>query len=413
MWSRRIIISNAEVVHCLPPCNDYFRLRAIASTCVAARAPPCDVLGMRWVRAAAAWGALLFASSCGGRSPLELGVVPPPDAPNQPAQAPTAAGGTTQVTPTPTPPPATLPMRPASPACESANIDVAQLRPAVTLLVDQSGSMSAGYPERESPQTRWSIVQQALLDPTRGVVKSLEQSMQFGLAFYTSRNGFSGGECPILSEVRSATGNYESIRALYDNTYPDDDTPTGAAISQIVKEIQATNRKGPQVILLVTDGEPDTCEVPDPQDGQLEAIQAALLAHAAGVEVYVLGVSSDISGEKLQQLANAGQGKPIAAVWGTDADAALPYQASNDVAGLTAQLREILARVPLCQVELERDVSREEARRGKVQLDGQRLVYQAADGFQLTDPRHLQIVGKACETLRAAGKRLTVRISCE
>ncbi len=138
-----------------------------------------------------------------------------------------------------------------------------------------------------------------------------------------------------------------------------------------------------------------------------------MAAHAAGIDFYVLGVSSDISGDKLQQLANAGQGKAVDAVWGVDADAAQPFQASSSVAGLTAQLRDILARVPLCDVELDRDVSVDELSAGNVVLDGQPLSYGSADGFGLRDARHLRIQGTACDTLRAAGKRLTVRISCD
>ena len=299
------------------------------------------------------------------------------------------------------------------PPCESVNLDVDQLRPAVTLLVDQSGSMAEGYPNFDSPQSRWATVRQALLDPKTGVVKTLQQSLQFGVAFYTSHNGFSGGTCPLLSEVRSATGNYASIAALYDQTWPDDDTPTGAAITQVVKEIQKSGRNGPELILLVTDGDPDTCSVPDPQMGQPEALGAAAAAHAAGLGFYVLGVSPDISKANLQQLANAGQGKPLDAQWGVDANAAEPYQAAGDVAGLTAQLLEILARVPLCQIELSRDVSLDEMIRGSVAIDGKPLIYQSPDGFRLLDPRHLQIVGQACDSLRAAGRRVTVRISCD
>jgi hypothetical protein len=257
------------------------------------------------------------------------------------------------------------------------------------------------------------VVRQALLDPMQGVVATLQQSIQFGLVFYTSHNGFSGGACPILSSVSSATDNYEEIRRLYDGMSPDDDTPTGAAIDQVVKDIATAQRKGPEVLLLVTDGDPDTCQVPDPQEGQVQAISAAALAFAQGVDFYVLGVSSDISGDKLQQLANAGKGKPLNAVWGIDADAAQPYQASDNVAGLTAQLRDILERVPLCEIELERDIAVDELARSSVTLDGEALTYGAADGFQLKDPRHLQIVGQACETLRVAGKRLSVSISCD
>jgi hypothetical protein len=216
----------------------------------------------------------------------------------------------------------------------------------------------------------------------------------------------------MLSEVAAATENYEGIRALYEVTSPGDDTPTGAAIEQVSSRLGAARSQGPQVLLLVTDGDPDTCAVPDPQDGQQEALDAATRAHAAGIDFYVLGVSQDISGDKLQQLANAGQGKRLEAVWGVDADAARPYQASSTVAELTEQLHQILERVPLCEVQLDRDVDIAELDPGSVTLDGQRLRLNAADGYRLKDSRHLEIVGAACEGLKSAGRRLSVRISC-
>ncbi len=307
------------------------------------------------------------------------------------------------------------PPDPPASRCEAVSVTIDELRPTVTLLVDQSGSMLSGYPTPESEQTRWGIVRQALLDEKTGVVRGLEHSMQFSLAFYTSHNGASGGECPILSEVTAATGNYAAIAKLYDSSWPDDDTPTGAAVAQIVSEIGQAKRHGPEVLLLVTDGDPDTCQVPDPQTdaAQLEAVTAASSAYRAGVDFYVLGISADISGDKLQQLANAGQGKPLNARFGVAADAAEPYQASSEVAGLTAQLRGILARVPLCEVGLDRDIAPDEVATGRVVLDGHELGLDAQDGWRLADARHLQITGKACDELRAQGKRLTVRISCD
>jgi hypothetical protein len=305
------------------------------------------------------------------------------------------------------------PAIPPKPPCEAVEVTIDELRPSVTLLVDQSGSMRFGYPDRRSPESRWQIVRSALLDEATGVVHELERSIQFGLSFYTSHNGYSGGACPMLTEVQSTTGNYGAIRALYDATYPDDDTPTGPAIAAVVSAISAAARKGPEVVLLVTDGEADTCDVPDPQLGQDEAVAAATLAHAAGVDFYVLGISTDISAVNLQQLANAGQGKPVDAVWGQSPDAAQPFQAKSDVAGLTQQLRDILARVPLCEVELDREVTASELTAGSVVLDGKVLEPDAPNGFKLKDPRHLEVVGKACESLRASGKKLRVRISCD
>ena len=101
------------------------------------------------------------------------------------------------------------------------------------------------------------------------------------------------------------------------------------------------------------------------------------------------------------------------AVWGQSPDAAQPYQAASDVAGLTAQLRDILAGVPLCEIALDRDVAIEELAGASVTLDGTPLLYAHPDGFERKDPRHLRILGKACEALRASGKKLRVSISCD
>ena len=46
-------------------------------------------------------------------------------------------------------------------------------------------------------------------------------------------------------------------------------------------------------------------------------------------------------------------------------------------------------------------------------LDGQPLNYSLSDGYVLKDPRHLAIVGKACEAIKAGGRQLDVRISCD
>lgn len=400
---------------------------------IAALLNACDADSvLRRAVVAVVLGALALAA-CGSRSSLLCGELPAsttpepsgdplpptmpsadptsPSLPNGGSAASAGSGGQPMM-----PPSTTKPPKPPQDRCESVSVTIDELRPTVSLLVDRSGSMRAGYPTEESEQSRWGVVRQALLDEKTGVVRSLERSMQFALVFYTSHNGTAGGgTCPILSEVRAATGNYEAIRALYDSSWPDDDTPTGAAIAQLVSEIDQAKRQGPEVILLVTDGDPDTCDVPDPQTeaGQLEAVTAAASAHAANIDFYVLGISSDISGEKLQQLANAGQGKPLDARFGVDADAAEPYQASSDVAGLTEQLRGILARVPLCEVALDRDIGEDELASGRVTLDGRKLVLDADDGWRLSDPRHLLVTGKACDALRARGKRLTVQISCD
>lgn len=296
------------------------------------------------------------------------------------------------------------------PACEAVTVAIDELRPALTLVVDQSFSMRFHFPDDESPATRWSLVGDALFDPTFGVVKQFEASIRFGIAFFTSHAGII---CPILNEVPAKPRNYSALSTLYNSLGPDGDTPTGDALQQVVSELQQLPSHAPRAILLVTDGNPDTCLQPNPDEGQPEAVAAAQRAFAADIDLYVLGISNGIAGQNLQQLANAGKGRPIDLVWGVDADAAQPFQATDNVLGLAAQFADVLNRIPLCEVNLQRDVATSEVSGAHVLLDGQPLTYSVADGFVLKDPRHLAIVGKACESIKAGGRQLSVRISCD
>ena len=299
-------------------------------------------------------------------------------------------------------------MMPA-PVCEAVTVALDELRPALTLVVDQSLSMRFRYPNDESPATRWSLVGDALFDPVNGVVKRFEASVRFGIAFFTSFRG----NCPILNQVQAQTRNYEALNRLYRSLSPSGDTPTGDALQSVVSDLEKTPSLGPRSILLVTDGNPDTCLQMNPDEGQPEAVAAAQRAYEAGIDLYVLGISNGIAGQNLQQLANAGLGRPIDLVWGVDPGAAQPFQASDNVLGLTAQLSELLNRIPLCEVRLQRDVQLTEASNGQVLLDGQRLSYGAADGYVMRDPRHLAIVGNACAAIKAGKRQLSVRISCD
>jgi len=356
-------------------------------------------------------------AACGARSSVDLleGIpvggaganANPPDAamPSGGGGSPAVAGapavaGSPAVAGAPTMPPV---------VCEAVTVSIDELRPALTLVVDQSLSMSFRYPDNESPATRWSLVGDALFDPTFGVVKQFEASVRFGIAFFTSR----GSMCPILNEVPAQVRSYDALNSLYRGLAPYGDTPTGDALQRVVSELQQTPSQGPRSILLVTDGNPDTCAQPNPDQGQPQAVAAAQRAFAAGIDLYVLGISNGIAGENLQQLANAGKGRPIDLVWGVDAEAAEPFQASGNVLGLAEQLADILNRIPLCEVSLHRDVAWSEASRARVLLDGQPLNYSLSDGYVLKDPRHLAIVGKACEAIKAGGRQLSVRISCD
>ena len=356
-------------------------------------------------------------AGCGARSSVELidqasagGAAPRPNQPEPATPAggagSPAQGGAGAVAGTPAQ--GGAPVMPV-PACEAATVAIDELRPALTLVVDQSFSMGFRYPDNQSPVTRWSLVGEALFDPTFGVVKRFEASIRFGISFFTSQSGI----CPILNEVSARTRNYEALNTMFQSLAPSGDTPTGDALQQIVAALEKAPSQGPRSILLVTDGNPDTCAQPNPDEGQPQAVEAAQRAFESGIDLYVLGISNGIAGPNLQQLANAGKGRPIDLVWGVDAEAAQPFKAGESVQGLAEQLTELLNRIPLCEVRLQRDVALGEASSAKVLLDGRPLNYSGVDGYLLKDSRHLAIVGKACEAIKAGGKQLSVRISCD
>jgi hypothetical protein len=296
------------------------------------------------------------------------------------------------------------------PPCESISESIDELRPGVMLVVDQSRSMRTAFPQQGSPDTRWSLVGKALFDPSSGVVKTYEGSIRFGIAFFT---GNQNGECPVLHEAHAATQNYTALNALYQSLAPDGSTPTGESLNQVIGELERRQRQNVRTIVLVTDGNPNTCFMQSGSNGQFEAVEAVQLAYELGYDTYVLGISRDIAGANLQQLANAGAGKLIDLVHGVDPDAAQPYQASSDKNGLTAQFADILSHVSFCDVRTQRDVAPDEASQARVLLDGKPLAYDASDGFRLKDARHIEITGSACDAIKAGAKQLSVRISCE
>ena len=75
---------------------------------------------------------------------------------------------------------------PSSSACGEAKVNFEKRIPYVVLLVDQSGSMNSDF----GNGSRWSVLNDALLNPQTGIVKRLEDEVRFGLALYSSDDGF-------------------------------------------------------------------------------------------------------------------------------------------------------------------------------------------------------------------------------
>jgi hypothetical protein len=202
--------------------------------------------------------------------------------------------------------------------------------PVVLLLIDGSSSMF------EPRTSYWDPAYEALMDPTDGALTTYAERIRFGLAVYqggTTPTTEPNPACSTISASGIALDNRTAIETVYagvGDAYEVGDkyeTPTGHAVNRVTTTLLAyeADPPPPKYIVLVTDGNPNTCATLDPQCGQDIAIKAVQDARAAGIRTLVLGMGAILtvdSGcptyancgeEHLQDLANAGLGLGVGA----------------------------------------------------------------------------------------------------
>ena len=231
--------------------------------------------------------------------------------------------------------------------CQSVTITPTRSIPNVMFLVDQSGSMTAGF---GGGQDRWQAAHSAITQ----IVSELDPIVAFGLTTYQSNGGGSvPDECPVFEfQVAVALDNGSAINMSYPANFPGGgDTPTGESITEIVNYLEGSNLPGdgPAIIVLATDGEPDTCAIPNPQTGQAEAVAAAEAAFMSGYETFILSVGNDVSDAHLQDMANVGVGKPV-----DESGDPAPFWKATDSAQLAAAFDEIITASISCDIQMDK-----------------------------------------------------------
>ncbi len=298
--------------------------------------------------------------------------------------------------------------------CAEVKVDLAPVTPTVLLLVDRSGSMTDPFGAADS---RWDALYETLMDPTTGLVKELEGQVRFGVAAYTARDrdndGQTEGACPIMNVVAPALDNYGAIQDVYGGLVPLDETPTGAALESALATIREVDEDGPKIIVLATDGEPDTCERPNP-NGHAQARIASLLAvqaaYDADVRTYVVSVGGEAVGNPqaerhMHELANAGLGMS------PDADPGAPLYVALEPAELVDAFDAIIGGVRTCTFTLDGSVT-EGGEGGTVTLDGDELEW--GTDWHLLDDHTLELLGDACEAVMAGGEHtVEAYFTCE
>lgn len=276
--------------------------------------------------------------------------------------------------------------------CADIRVQAQRVTPNVIIIVDQSGSMTQGF----GGSNRWDALRDSLLAQPDGFVNALQSSVRFGLAMYSAEadDGPATGMCPLIEWVPPALDNYDAIDTVYAPADPIDETPTGQSVDAVIDLLNMTPDPStdPTIFILATDGEPDTCEVPNPQNGQPEAIAAVERAYGMGIRTFVISVGQDISQAHLQDVANAGVGAS-----GMDA----PFWVAGDDDGLRDALGTIIGGQLNCVVNLSGSIDDlSEACTGRVELNGQVLPCDDPDGWRAIDSSTIELQGAACDTLQ-------------
>lgn len=290
--------------------------------------------------------------------------------------------------------------------CPDVSVAFTPQTPTVMLLIDQSSSMNQAF---SGKQSRWDVVYGSLMNPTNGIVKTLQDKVRFGLTLYT----WSGaGACPQLAQVKTPALNaFAAIDALWSKATPVDNTPTGDSINAIVPQLADFAEPGPKLILLATDGDPDSCADPNSNGQQPPkdlATNATKAAFAKGIETVVVAVGDELSTVHQQDMANAGEGLPVPAPAAcTKETCATTYSPATQQAMIDA-FSAIINGKRTCSFALDGQVAAGKQCSGTVLLNDMPVTCDDPDGWKLSSPTQIDFVGKACESILTAA---TVKVS--
>jgi hypothetical protein len=373
--------------------------------------------------------------------------------------------------------------------CIDVEVDFTPVIPNVVLVIDQSLSMTAGEgfgalvqqeitagtytpwgcpenagdppdsPDQADADWRWNVVRNVLFNPTNGIVKPLEDSVRFGMALYSSRNGsvppFGGGEpaeCPILTEVPiiemdTDFGNYDEMLAQMQCSSLIVDTPTRESLAKVADQFAATELEGPKIIVLATDGLPDSCTCPGygldgvtppqacrdlvgnqntPQEDrevnwvergdppvrmppskaeQYDVVQEAKRVYESlGIVVHVVDVSTPNDPtlrQHLTDVATAGHGEIF--------DGTRP-------SGLIDAFQTIVDGVRSCLIDLNGEILDEKQDEGTVTLDGAPVTYLPdgiGDGWKLIGKTQIELVGAPCDLIKSGKHDIDIDFPCD
>jgi hypothetical protein len=294
--------------------------------------------------------------------------------------------------------------------CAKQNIVTNRVVPTVWLVLDGSGSMV----DFLGDTSRWNALRAALMDPTDGVVKSLENDVAWGMVIY---DGATPGDiqqplpdggiamfsappattCPRLVTVEPAMANFAMLDMNYAGSPLGGSTPTDKALDAVISHLPANTdpvldgKVNPTIVVLATDGAPNNLCTLDPTMIDVAPLVVNAVSTLAGnnIKTYVISLANGdmLLTQHLEQVAAAG-GTGLA-----------PFLPANK-AELVQTFKDIIGPAAACDVVLNGEVKAGIECMGTIKINGVALPCNDPNGWMLKDPSTISITGTACEEYR-------------
>ena len=273
-------------------------------------------------------------------------------------------------------------------SCPAVHFTPTRVTPSIELVLDRSGSMDMN----DISPSRYQALHTGLTGST-GAVTTTQANVYFGAAL------FAADQTPCLSltgyTVPRALNNATAINTLISNDPPNGgNTPTAAAITLVTADfaLNPPPAGSPPIILLATDGEPNSCDgstATEPGD----SLAAVAAAYALGIKTYIIGLAG-LETQYLQEVANVGVGQPQNTGTAT-------YYTANNAATLAAGFNQIINSALSCDLTISGQIDPSQAASGTLTVNGTVLTY-GTDWTLDPNGTTIHLLGSACTTLETA-----------
>ncbi|HEX7700236.1 MAG TPA: VWA domain-containing protein, partial [Kofleriaceae bacterium] len=210
----------------------------------------------------------------------------------------------------------------------------------------------------------------------------------------------SSGTCPSFHASSCTINNMAGVKNAIDMGNINGTDPLPEALLALHDSFGNVTGD-PKVIVLATDGTPNSCGNPNVDHSQQAVDQALANFNDKHISLYVIGLGG-VDTNFLQKIANAGLGSTTN----------VPYYSTNSAANVLAGYTSVFNAVLDCEMTIDGTIDVAQASLGTVKSNGMALAY--TTDWVAVDDHTIKLVGMACSNYNAAptAPEITATFTC-